>query len=60
MASIKELLMEAALWGDAFLKAEQRKDTREAEKIKRELMLKTQELTNKINDQKLKLAQKEH
>ena len=60
MASIKELLMEAALWGDAFLKAEQRKDTREAEKIKQELMLKTQELTNKINDQKLKLAQKEH
>tara|TARA_R110002020_G_scaffold243190_1_gene456686 strand:- start:527 stop:3160 length:2634 start_codon:yes stop_codon:yes gene_type:complete len=60
MASIKELLMEAALWGDAFLKAEQRKDAREAEKIKQELMLKTQELTNKINDQKLKLAQKEH
>ena len=56
MASIKELLMEAALWGDAFLKAEQRKDAREAEKIKQELMLKTQELTNKINDEKLKLA----
>jgi len=60
MASIKELLMEAALWGDAFLKAEQRKDAREAEKIKQELMLKTQELTNKINDEKLKLAKQEH
>ena len=60
MASIKELLMEAALWGDAFIKAEQRKDVREAEKIKQELLLKTYELNNKINDEKLKLAQKEH
>ena len=54
MASIKELLMEAALWGDAFIKAEQRKDVREAEKIKRELLAKTAELNFKIAEAKKK------